>query len=79
MVVAEGIETPQELDAVTAAGARFGQGYLLAKPAFPPPQISWPTATAMQAAASPPPKRAEKATIKASDSYIPPPPSTKKR
>lgn len=79
MVVAEGIETAQELDAVQAAGARFGQGYLLAKPAFPPPLISWPSAAAMQAAAAPPPKRAEKATIKASDSYSPPPPSTKRR
>lgn len=79
MVVAEGIETAQELDAVQAAGARFGQGYLLARPAFPPPQITWPTAAAMEAAAAPPPKRAEKATIKASDSYTPPPPSTKKR
>jgi EAL domain-containing protein (putative c-di-GMP-specific phosphodiesterase class I) len=41
-VVAEGIETPTELDAVIAAGARYGQGYLLAKPAFPPPEVSWP-------------------------------------
>jgi EAL domain-containing protein (putative c-di-GMP-specific phosphodiesterase class I) len=43
-VVAEGIETPEELDAVQEAGAHFGQGYLLAKPAFPPPQITWPQA-----------------------------------
>lgn len=42
MVVAEGIETADELEAVIDAGARFGQGYLLAKPAFPPPQINWP-------------------------------------
>jgi EAL domain-containing protein (putative c-di-GMP-specific phosphodiesterase class I) len=42
MVVAEGIETPSELEAVQAAGARFGQGYLLARPAFPPPAVSWP-------------------------------------
>src|SRR6185436_19959304 len=42
MVVAEGIETAQELDAVISAGARFGQGYLLARPAFPPPAVSWP-------------------------------------
>jgi EAL domain-containing protein (putative c-di-GMP-specific phosphodiesterase class I) len=45
MVVAEGIETAEELDAVIEAGARFGQGYLLAKPNFPPPQVSWPTPT----------------------------------
>jgi EAL domain-containing protein (putative c-di-GMP-specific phosphodiesterase class I) len=42
-VVAEGIETEGELDAVIAAGARYGQGYLLARPAFPPPPIKWPT------------------------------------
>lgn len=32
-VVAEGIETPDELRAVRAAGVRFGQGYYLARPA----------------------------------------------
>jgi EAL domain-containing protein (putative c-di-GMP-specific phosphodiesterase class I) len=42
LVVAEGIETVAELDAVMAAGAHFGQGYLLARPAFPPPDIVWP-------------------------------------
>ncbi len=46
MVVAEGIETPQELAAVMAAGAHFGQGYLLARPSFPPPtvapELTWP-------------------------------------
>lgn len=42
MVVAEGIETQEELEAVIASGARFGQGYLLARPAFPPPEVNWP-------------------------------------
>ncbi len=42
MVVAEGIETLTELQAVRASGARFGQGYLLARPAFPPPEVNWP-------------------------------------
>lgn len=42
MVVAEGIETVDELDAVIASGARYGQGYLLARPAFPPPPVTWP-------------------------------------
>ena len=42
MVVAEGIETQTELEAVIASGARFGQGYLLARPAFPPPEVNWP-------------------------------------
>jgi len=46
MVVAEGIETVEELEAVQEAGARFGQGYLLARPAFPPPAVSWPTTNA---------------------------------
>jgi EAL domain-containing protein (putative c-di-GMP-specific phosphodiesterase class I) len=42
-VVAEGIETEGELEAVIAAGARYAQGYLLARPAFPPPpKINWP-------------------------------------
>jgi EAL domain-containing protein (putative c-di-GMP-specific phosphodiesterase class I) len=45
MVVAEGIETEQELQAVIESGARFGQGYLLARPAYPPPKIEWPEAT----------------------------------
>ena len=39
-VVAEGIETVQELEAVREAGADFGQGYLLARPAFPPPLVT---------------------------------------
>jgi len=55
MVVAEGIETAEELEAVQEAGARFGQGYLLARPAFPPPPISWPTSTG---------RRAEKVTLR---------------
>ncbi len=42
VVVAEGIETVEELEAVIASGARFGQGYLLARPAFPLPEVTWP-------------------------------------
>ena len=42
MVVAEGIETFEELEAVIASGAHFGQGYLLARPNFPPPEVNWP-------------------------------------
>ena len=44
LVVAEGIETVEELEAVQEAGAHYGQGYLLARPAFPPPPIIWPGA-----------------------------------
>ena len=43
LVVAEGIETVEELEAVREAGAHFGQGYLLAKPASPPPPVNWPS------------------------------------
>ena len=57
-VVAEGIETPGELDAVIAAGARYGQGYLLARPAYPPPPVTWPAAIAASTLAEPPRKRA---------------------
>ncbi len=49
LVVAEGIETIEELDAVRAAGAHFGQGYLLARPAFPPPPVTWPGNAKLQA------------------------------
>ncbi len=42
LVVAEGIETKDELQAVMDAGVHFGQGYVLARPAFPPPPVSWP-------------------------------------
>ena len=41
-VVAEGIETRAELTAVIDAGVQFGQGYLLAKPAYPIPAVNWP-------------------------------------
>lgn len=45
-IIAEGIETEAELEAVLEAGVDFGQGYLLARPAAPPPSISWPAAVA---------------------------------
>ncbi|MBN1653616.1 MAG: EAL domain-containing protein [Deltaproteobacteria bacterium] len=41
-VVAEGIENEDELSAVIDTGAHFGQGYLLARPAYPIPEIQWP-------------------------------------
>lgn len=40
-VVAEGIETIGELRASMDSGAHFFQGYLLARPAFPPPEVDW--------------------------------------
>jgi EAL domain-containing protein (putative c-di-GMP-specific phosphodiesterase class I) len=42
LVVAEGIETPDEYSALCDTGAHFGQGYLFARPAFPMPAITWP-------------------------------------
>ncbi len=41
-VVAEGVETEDELKAVVDAGANFVQGYLLARPAAPHPAVTWP-------------------------------------
>ena len=42
LVVAEGIETVEECSAAIDAGVHLGQGYLLARPAFPPPAVTWP-------------------------------------
>jgi EAL domain-containing protein (putative c-di-GMP-specific phosphodiesterase class I) len=42
-VVAEGIETASELSAVIDAGCPYGQGYVLARPSFPPPPVVWPS------------------------------------
>jgi len=41
-VVAEGVETRDELLAVRDSGADYVQGYLIAKPGYPIPPISWP-------------------------------------
>jgi EAL domain-containing protein (putative c-di-GMP-specific phosphodiesterase class I) len=41
-VVAEGIETLDELSAIRDTGAHYGQGYLFARPGFPIPGIAWP-------------------------------------
>jgi EAL domain-containing protein (putative c-di-GMP-specific phosphodiesterase class I) len=52
-VVAEGIETIDELKCVRDLGVHFAQGYLLARPAAPPPAAAWP----LGADAPPPPTR----------------------
>ncbi len=39
-VIAEGIETMEELGKVSRLGVHFGQGYFIAKPSFPLPSIS---------------------------------------
>jgi EAL domain-containing protein (putative c-di-GMP-specific phosphodiesterase class I) len=41
-VVAEGIEVVEELACVRDLGVHYAQGYLLARPAAPPPSIVWP-------------------------------------
>ena len=42
-VIAEGVETVGEFDALRALGVRYIQGYLLAKPAFEAlPAVTWP-------------------------------------
>jgi EAL domain-containing protein (putative c-di-GMP-specific phosphodiesterase class I) len=41
-VVAEGIETLDELHAVIDTGADYGQGFLFARPALPAPAAPWP-------------------------------------
>lgn len=42
LVIAEGIETVTELQTVVALDVDYGQGYLLARPADPPPDMIWP-------------------------------------
>ncbi|HEY6728320.1 MAG TPA: EAL domain-containing protein [Polyangiaceae bacterium] len=41
-VVAEGVETIDELRAVVDCGVHYGQGYLIAKPSYPAPVPTWP-------------------------------------
>jgi EAL domain-containing protein (putative c-di-GMP-specific phosphodiesterase class I) len=41
-VVAEGIETVTELLALRDLGVQLAQGFLLARPANPPPKVNWP-------------------------------------
>lgn len=41
-VVAEGIEVIDELSCVRDLGVDWAQGYLLARPAAPPPKVAWP-------------------------------------
>jgi len=41
-VVAEGIETIEELGSIIEQGVHYGQGYLLARPGNPMPPVRWP-------------------------------------
>ena len=61
-VVAEGIETIDELSCVRDLGVDYAQGYLLARPAAPPPKVAWPFAGV--AVVPPPlPQHAQQATV----------------
>jgi EAL domain-containing protein (putative c-di-GMP-specific phosphodiesterase class I) len=41
-IVAEGIETQEELAAIIDAGVAYGQGFLFAQPGYPLPKAKWP-------------------------------------
>ncbi len=60
-VVAEGIETRLEAEAVLDAGVGFGQGYFLARPNFPPPPVApdllMPASNRKRQPTRPPPRR----------------------
>ncbi len=78
-VVAEGVETIDELSCVRDLGVDFVQGYLLARPATPPPFPSWPLPARKDAAPArraPPPlpkaATARKSLRPASPSKSPP-------
>lgn len=49
-VVAEGIETLDELLAARDAGVHYAQGYLMARPSIPPPEARWPLAKSERSA-----------------------------
>lgn len=40
-LVAEGVEYPEELEALVSVGVRCAQGYLFARPGAPPPEPDW--------------------------------------
>src|SRR5450432_2181071 len=79
-VVAECVETVEDLKAVADLGVHYAQGYVLARPAFPPPEFAFPLARRAVAAAPvrmrPPPKPGAK--IPAFDTAAATPASTPK-
>ncbi|HEX2879236.1 MAG TPA: EAL domain-containing protein [Polyangiaceae bacterium] len=59
-VVVEGVETEDELMAVRETGAPYVQGYLLARPSYPPPQVTFKaTWSAGQKSQRPKPRQSE--------------------
>jgi EAL domain-containing protein (putative c-di-GMP-specific phosphodiesterase class I) len=57
LVVAEGVETNGEYEAVRDSGAQYGQGYLFARPSFPIPAITWPPPAMVEPVPSTQPSR----------------------
>jgi EAL domain-containing protein (putative c-di-GMP-specific phosphodiesterase class I) len=58
-VVAECIETVEELKAVADQGVHYAQGFILARPSYPPPEVHFPLARRPAASGTknrPPPK-----------------------
>jgi EAL domain-containing protein (putative c-di-GMP-specific phosphodiesterase class I) len=55
LVVAEGIETLDELSAVRDTGAPLGQGFLFARPGFPLPAVNWPPTRPLPSTLASPP------------------------
>ncbi|UOQ43414.1 EAL domain-containing protein [Halobacillus salinarum] len=41
LLIAEGVETEKEFNQLTSMGVQYIQGYFIAKPAFPPPKLSF--------------------------------------
>ena len=64
-VVAEFIETQPELDMVRALGVDYGQGYLFAKAAHPPPDHVWPYQDSGPRSGKMPPRARPSGTMRA--------------
>jgi EAL domain-containing protein (putative c-di-GMP-specific phosphodiesterase class I) len=75
-VVAECIETVDELKAVADQGVHLAQGFVLARPAFPPPAFEFPLAPRTlpnsTSRARPPPKPIAKLTVHDASSMLRP-------
>jgi EAL domain-containing protein (putative c-di-GMP-specific phosphodiesterase class I) len=91
-VVAEGIESEQELCCLQGLGVDYLQGYLLGRPANPAPSITWPasvprapvprSASALRARAVTPPERSRAAppapaSADGAKRGVPPPPRSR--
>jgi EAL domain-containing protein (putative c-di-GMP-specific phosphodiesterase class I) len=68
VVVGEGVEQLDELKCLRDLGVQYAQGYLLARPASPPPAHAWPLAAAP---ATPPRKHPPPLPRKRSDRPVP--------